>query len=45
MVLFHTGYPVDEDDFKDTSALCAKFGIALPAEYEQYVQRDRENCG
>jgi lincosamide nucleotidyltransferase A/C/D/E len=42
MVLFHTGYPLDEDDFSDTSALCAKFGIALPAEYDPFVQRDLE---
>ena len=39
MVLFHTGYPVDEDDFRDTSALCAKFGIALPVEYEPFMRR------
>jgi len=31
MVLFYTGYPLDEGDFRDTSALCAKFGIELPA--------------
>ena len=42
MVSFHTGYPLDEDDFRDTSALCAKFGIELPAEYEPFVQRDPE---
>ena len=45
MVLFHTGYPLDEDDFRDTSALCAKFGIALPAEHEPFVQRGLEERG
>ncbi len=39
MVLFHTGYPLDEDDFRDMSALCAKFGMELPAEYRSFVQR------
>ncbi len=33
MVQFHTGYKPDENDFKDVSALCQKFGIALPKEY------------
>jgi lincosamide nucleotidyltransferase A/C/D/E len=45
MVLFHTGYPIDEDDFRDASALCAKFGIALPAEYEPFVRRGLEERG
>ncbi len=42
MVSFHTGYPLDEDDYRDTSALCTKFGIELPAEYEPFVRRDLE---
>ncbi len=45
MVLFHTGYPLDENDFRDTSALCAKFGIELPADYEPFVQRGLEDRG
>jgi len=28
-----TGYKIDEDDKKDVSALCEKFGIKLPKEY------------
>jgi len=39
LVSFHTGYPLDEDDYRDTSALCATFGIELPAEYETFVPR------
>ncbi len=45
MVSFHTGYPLDDDDFRDTSALCAKFGMELPAEYESFVQRGVEERG
>lgn len=33
MVKFHTGYPLRDSDFKDTIALCNKFGIELPKEY------------
>jgi len=27
MVKFHSGYQLKEKDFRDVSALCAKFGI------------------
>jgi lincosamide nucleotidyltransferase A/C/D/E len=37
MVKFHTGYEVDEDDYHDVSALCERFGIALPTEYERFT--------
>jgi lincosamide nucleotidyltransferase A/C/D/E len=36
MVKFHSGYPLQEKDFQDVSALCKKFGIDLPAAYEQF---------
>ena len=36
MVKFHSGYPLQEKDFRDVSALCKKFGIDLPAEYERF---------
>ncbi len=29
----HTGYELEEKDHKDVTALCEKFGIALPDEY------------
>jgi lincosamide nucleotidyltransferase A/C/D/E len=32
MVKFHTGYKLRESDFKDISALCARFGIDYPEE-------------
>lgn len=39
---FHSGYKLKEQDYADVSALCEKFGIELPAEYEQF--RDRINA-
>ena len=33
---FHSGYKLQEKDYKDVSALCEKFGIELPAEYERF---------
>jgi lincosamide nucleotidyltransferase A/C/D/E len=35
LVKFHTGYRFDENDFKDVTALCERFGIDLPNEYMQ----------
>ena len=34
MVKFHSGYELDEYDYRDVSALCERFGLALPAEAE-----------
>jgi len=36
MVQFHTGYDMDEDDYRDVKALCERFGIALPEEYMKF---------
>ncbi|HEV8596889.1 MAG TPA: aminoglycoside nucleotidyltransferase [Candidatus Dormibacteraeota bacterium] len=33
LVRFHSGYELDANDRADVAALCAKFGIPLPAEY------------
>lgn len=33
MVKFHSGYELKEKDFRDVSALCEKFHIALPEEF------------
>lgn len=38
LVKFHTGYQVDENDYRDVAALCQRFGIALPAEYEGFIR-------
>ena len=42
MVKFHSGYELDENDYHDVSALCERFGIALPAAYERFT---RESAG
>ena|SRR6266496_1121350 len=34
-IKFHSGYELKAKDFEDVSALCEKFGIELPAEYER----------
>jgi lincosamide nucleotidyltransferase A/C/D/E len=33
LVKFHTGYKVDEKDYKDVTALCNRFNLELPREY------------
>ena len=38
MVKFHTGYELQESDYKDVSALCEMFGIDLPHEYESFTR-------
>lgn len=42
MVQFHAGYELDEGDYHDVSALCERFGIALPDEYKRFLQEDTE---
>jgi lincosamide nucleotidyltransferase A/C/D/E len=39
-VKFHSGYQLQEKDFRDVSALCTKFGIDLPAAYEQLKKQN-----
>ena len=39
IVRFHTGYAVDENDFKDVSALCARFGIEIPPDYSKFLKK------
>ena len=38
MVKFHSGYELDENDYRDVSALCERFAIALPTEYERFTR-------
>lgn len=42
MVRFHTGYELDENDFSDTSALCERFNIPLPEEYDKFVKENEK---
>ena len=36
-VKFHTGYELDENDFRDVKALCERFSIPLPPEYRKFT--------
>ena len=38
MVKFHSGYELQEKDYRDVSALCEKFGLRLPEEYRKKTQ-------
>jgi lincosamide nucleotidyltransferase A/C/D/E len=37
LVRFHTGYPVDDDDWADVSALCARFDLPVPVDYRRWT--------
>jgi lincosamide nucleotidyltransferase A/C/D/E len=39
VVKFHTGYNLRASDYADVSAVCARFGIAYPAEYTAWKER------
>ncbi len=41
LVKFHTGYEMAAKDWADVSALCERFGIALPNEYREVQARQR----
>ncbi|TLN00667.1 hypothetical protein FDZ74_16395 [bacterium] len=40
LVKFHSGYPLDENDYRDVQALCRQFGFALPEEFHRFEQTD-----
>jgi lincosamide nucleotidyltransferase A/C/D/E len=44
LVDFHTGYPLDENDYRDVKALCQQFGIPLPEEYRPFVEKDGQSA-
>ena len=37
MVRFHSGYTLDENDYRDVRALCETFGLELPDEYRKFI--------
>jgi lincosamide nucleotidyltransferase A/C/D/E len=39
MVKFHSGYTLREKDYCDVSALCEKFSIDLPPEFDRFRRR------
>jgi len=36
LVKFHTGYPLDTEDYQDVKLLCDRFGLEMPEEYGQF---------
>ncbi|MBK9049663.1 MAG: aminoglycoside nucleotidyltransferase [Chloroflexi bacterium] len=40
LVQFHTGYKLDENDYRDVKALCQQFGLEIPSEYGEFVAAD-----
>jgi lincosamide nucleotidyltransferase A/C/D/E len=42
MVEFHSGYELKQTDYHDVSALCERFGIELPPEYERFKEESRD---
>jgi lincosamide nucleotidyltransferase A/C/D/E len=38
MVEFHTGYDVDENDYRDVKALCEQFDIPMPGVYRGFCK-------
>ncbi|GAP12612.1 aminoglycoside-2''-adenylyltransferase [Longilinea arvoryzae] len=45
LVKFHTGYAIDENDYRDVRALCRHFGLPIPDEFSAYVKNDIGNWG
>jgi lincosamide nucleotidyltransferase A/C/D/E len=38
LIQFHTGYELDENDYRDVKALCERFGMPIPVEYEKFAK-------
>ena len=43
LVKFHAGYTLDENDYHDVRALCRRFGIKMPVEYEEFVRKEEQD--
>ena len=41
LVKFHSGYTLDENDFHDVKALCERFGLPLPDEFDALAAREQ----
>jgi lincosamide nucleotidyltransferase A/C/D/E len=39
LVKFHTGYQFDENDYRDVKALCQRFRIEMPVEFEAFEKK------
>jgi lincosamide nucleotidyltransferase A/C/D/E len=42
LVKFHSGYPLDQKDYRDVKALCQRYGINMSQEYEEFETKDAE---
>jgi DNA-binding FadR family transcriptional regulator len=40
LVQFHTGYPVDIDDWHDVAALCARFDLPVPPDFARFREEE-----
>lgn len=39
LVKFHTGYSLEENDYKDVLALCQRFNLPLPVEHQEFARK------
>ena len=42
MVEFHSSYELDKNDYHDVQALCDKFGLKLPEEYQKFGGKEQK---
>lgn len=42
MVEFHSSYELDENDYHDVKAICDRFGIDLPDEYQKFAEKEQK---
>lgn len=40
LVAFHTGYPVDENDWHDVKLLCTRYTINIPKDFDKFQQSE-----
>ncbi len=45
MVTFHTGYPLDANDYHDVRLLCAHFDLPIPPDYAAFVAGEAHESG
>lgn len=41
MAKFHSGYKLDKNDYLDVKALCQRFGIPMPAEFDELEEQEK----
>jgi len=43
LMKYHTGYPLDNNDFHDVKQLSNKFGLKIPADYQKFLDNSPSN--